>query len=49
MSFIKELWLYLNARKKFWLFPVIMVMLLLGLLIVLSQSSTIVPFIYVMF
>lgn len=49
MSFIKELWLYLNARKKFWLFPVILVILMLGVLIILEQSSVIVPFIYAIF
>lgn len=43
MGIIKELWQFLKARKKFWLFPVIMVMLFLGVLIVLSQGSAIAP------
>lgn len=49
MDFIKELWEYLNARKKYWLFPVILVLIVLGILIVLAQSSVIAPFIYTIF
>ncbi len=49
MSFIKELWLFMRVRKKFWLFPIVIVMVLLGGLIVLSQGSAVAPFIYTLF
>lgn len=49
MSIIKELWSFLKVRKKFWLFPVILVMLFLGALIVLAKGSAIAPFIYTIF
>lgn len=49
MSFIKELWMFLRARKKFWLLPIIIVLLLLGALIVLAQGSAVAPFIYTLF
>lgn len=49
MSFIKELWMFLRARKKFWLLPILVVMALLGALIVLSQGSAVAPFIYTLF
>jgi hypothetical protein len=49
LSFVRELWGFLRARKKFWLLPIIIVMGLLGGLIVLSQGSAIAPFIYTIF
>jgi len=49
MSFLKELWLFMRARKKFWLAPIILIMLLLGALIVLAQGSAVAPFIYTLF
>lgn len=49
MSIIKELWAFLKVRKKFWLLPIIAIMLLLGLLIVVAQGSAIAPFIYTIF
>lgn len=49
MSFLKELWLFLRARKKFWLLPIILVMLVLGGLLILAQGSVIAPFIYTLF
>ena len=49
MSFIAELWRYLRVRKKFWLLPIIISMLLLGGLLVLAQGSAIAPFIYTLF
>lgn len=49
MSFIKEFWAFLRVRKKFWLIPIFIVMILLGALIVLSQGSAIAPFIYTLF
>ena len=49
MEFVKEMWAFLKVRKKFWLAPIIIVMLLLGVLIVLSQGSAVAPFIYTLF
>lgn len=49
ISFIKELWMYMRTRKKFWLLPLIAVMLLLGLLLVFAQGSAVAPFIYTLF
>ena len=45
-----ELWLFMRVRKKFWLAPILVVLLLLGLLIVFTQSAGVLsPFIYVLF
>jgi len=49
MSFLKELWKFMRVRKKFWLLPVILIMLLLGVLIVLTEGSVLTPFIYTLF
>ncbi len=49
MSFLAELWQFLRARKKLWLLPIILVMLVLGGLLVLAQGSAIAPFIYTLF
>ena len=49
MSFLKELWLFLKVRKKFWLLPIFVVMLLLGVVIVLAQGSAVAPFVYTLF
>jgi hypothetical protein len=49
MSIIKELWAFLRARKKFWLWPIFVMMLVLGALIVLAQGSAVAPFIYTLF
>ena len=49
MSIFKELWAFMKARKKFWLAPIILLMLLLGALIVLTQGSAVAPFIYTLF
>ncbi|MBK9574224.1 MAG: hypothetical protein IPO43_16665 [Rhodoferax sp.] len=49
MSFLKELWDFLRARKKLWLLPIIVIMLVLGGLLVLAQGSVIAPFIYTLF
>ena len=49
MSFLKELWSFLKVRKKFWLVPIIMVMLLLGVLLIFAQGSAVAPFIYTLF
>lgn len=44
-----DLWAFMKERKKFWLAPIILVMLLLGALLVLAQGSAIAPFIYTLF
>ena len=49
LDLIKDLWGFMKERKKFWLAPIILVMLLLGGLIVLTQGSAIAPFIYTLF
>ncbi len=49
MEFLKDLWLFLIERKKFWLVPIVLVLLLLGVLIVFGGSSAIAPFIYTLF
>ncbi|MBO4441002.1 hypothetical protein J5834_02695 [bacterium] len=49
MEILKDIWGFLKVRKKFWLLPLIVILLLLGLLIVLSGSSAIAPFIYTIF
>lgn len=46
---IVELWAFMKARKKFWLLPIIAVLLLLGGLLVLAQGSAVAPFIYTLF
>ena len=46
---MKDLWGFMRVRKKFWLAPIILIMLLLGSLIVLSQGSAVAPFIYTLF
>ena len=49
MEFLKELWMFLRVRKKMWLAPIIIVMLILGGLLVLAQGSVVAPFIYTLF
>lgn len=49
MSFLKELWAFMRARKKLWLLPILILMALLGGLIVMAQGSVIAPFIYTLF
>ena len=48
-SFVQELWAFLRVRKKLWLAPIIIVMVLLGGLLILAQGSVIAPFIYTLF
>jgi hypothetical protein len=48
-GFLKELWAYMKIRKKFWLMPVLFMMVLFGGLIVLAQGSAVAPFIYTIF
>lgn len=49
MLFLKDLWGFLKVRKKFWMLPIILVLLLFGVLIVLTSGSAIAPFIYTLF
>ena len=49
MSFVVELWSFLRVRKKYWLLPIVLVMVLFGGLVVLSQISAVAPFIYTLF
>jgi len=49
MNLVIELWAFMNERKKWWLLPVIVVMLLVGLLLVFAQGSALAPFIYTIF
>jgi hypothetical protein len=49
VEFIKELWMFMRVRKKFWLLPIMVTMLLFGGLIVLTKGSAVAPFIYTLF
>ncbi len=49
MEFLKDLWLFMKERKKFWLAPIIILLLLLGVLIVFGSGTAIAPFIYTLF
>ena len=49
MDFLKELWVFLRSRKKLWLLPIVITLVLLGALLVFAQSSALAPFIYTVF
>ncbi|MBF0620609.1 MAG: hypothetical protein HQL54_01650 [Magnetococcales bacterium] len=49
MSFFAELWLFLRVRKKFWLLPILLMMILLGGILIFAQGSAVAPFIYTLF
>lgn len=49
MSFLVEFWRFLRVRKKFWLLPLLIMMLLFGLLLAATQSAAVAPFIYTLF
>ena len=49
VSFLKELWTFLRLRKKLWLLPIIIVMLVVGALLLAAQGSVVAPFIYTLF
>jgi hypothetical protein len=49
MGFIKELLVFLRVRKKLWLAPIVLVMVILGGLLILAQGSVVAPFIYTLF
>lgn len=48
-GFLTELWMFMRVRKKFWLAPILLMLLVFGGLIVLSQGSAVAPFIYTIF
>ncbi len=49
MEFLKEFWLFLRVRKKYWLLPILIVLVIFGGLIILAQGSAVAPFIYTLF
>lgn len=48
-SFIAELWEFLRVRKKFWLMPIVVMMVVFGGLVILTKGSAVAPFIYTLF
>ena len=49
MMFLQELWSFLRARKKYWLLPILVMMVIFGGLVILTQGSVVAPFIYTLF
>lgn len=49
MSLFKELWAFMRARKKYWLIPIFVMMVIMGFLTVVVQGSAVAPFIYTLF
>jgi len=49
IEFFKEFWDFLKVRKKYWLFPILIVLVLFGVLIALTQGTAVAPFIYTIF
>ena len=49
LSILAELWVFMRVRKKWWLGPIILVLVLLGLVVVLTEGSALAPFIYTLF
>jgi hypothetical protein len=49
MDFVLEMWAFMKERKKFWLLPIVLILVLFGGLIVLTQGSAVAPFIYTLF
>jgi hypothetical protein len=49
LSFLREFWLFLRVRKKYWLLPIFIMMIIFGGLIMLTQGSAVAPFIYTLF
>jgi len=49
IDLLRDLWAFMKAEKKFWLAPAIIVLLIVGVLVVLAQFSTVAPFIYTLF
>jgi hypothetical protein len=49
VMFLREFWAFLRSRKKYWLLPILVIMLIVGALLVLAQGSAVAPFIYTLF
>ena len=49
LSLVKELWAFLRVRKKYWLTPILLMLLIFGGLVILAQGSAVAPFIYTLF
>ena len=49
LEFLVDFWQFMRTRKKFWLAPIIIVLLLLGILIVFAEGTTVAPFVYTLF
>ncbi len=49
LAFVREFWTFLRVRKKFWLLPILFVMIVFGGLLILAQGSAVAPFIYTLF
>ncbi len=49
LDLMKDLWMFMRIRKKFWLAPIVIVMVLLGALLIVAQGSAVAPFIYTLF
>ena len=49
VSFMREIWMFMRVRKKFWLLPILIMMVLFGGLVVLTKGSAVAPFIYTIF
>lgn len=49
MDFVKDLWAFMKVRKKYWLLPIFIVLLLFGVLIVMTSGTAIAPFVYTLF
>ncbi len=49
MDFLKDIWNYLKDRKKYWLLPIILILILVGILVVFAPGSAVAPFIYTLF
>lgn len=49
MEFLRDLWGFLKERKKYWLLPMIIVLLIIGILIIFAGSSSVAPFVYTLF
>lgn len=49
MDFLKDIWNYLKTRKKYWLLPVVLILLLLGIVLALTAGTAVAPFIYTLF
>ncbi len=49
ISFLREIWMFMRVRKKFWLMPILVMMVLFGGLVVLTKGSAVAPFIYTIF